>query len=380
MPTLEELRDRLDALDRTVVETVAERQRVIDAVRALKASDPQLQLRDPPREEAMLARLSAQAEQLGLNGGFVRRLYREILDFSLRSQQHHVLDQWNPVLRKGELVVAFQGVPGAYSQMAAEQHFAAFHGKLITTGHESFFAMLEAVARGAADFGMLPVENTTAGSVNEAYDLLAQTSLSVVGEEALRVQHCLVGLPGVQLDQIRRVFSHPQALAQSSTFLSGLRDCAVQAWSDTAGSVQKVRDEGVASHAAVASERAAGLYGLSILARNIENQRDNFTRFMVVSRNPLRLDERIACKTSLIFSTRHERGALVQCLLVLSDAGLNLTKLESRPRPSSPFEYLFYVDFDGNLESEPVQAALAAMQRHTNYFKVLGCYPARAIA
>ena len=377
MPTLEELRERLDALDRSLVETVAERQRVIDAVRALKASDPQLLLRDAGREEAMLARLHALAEQLGLSGGFVRRLFREILDYSVRSQQHHVLDQWNPVLRKGELIVAYQGVPGAYSQMAAEQHFAAFTGKLTTQGHESFFALLEAVSRGAADFGMLPVENTTAGSVAEAYELLTQTSLCVVGEEALRVEHCLVGLPGATLDQIRRVFSHPQALAQSSTFLSGMRDCAVQAWSDTAGSVEKVKAEGIASHAAVASERAAGLYGLSILARNIQNQRDNYTRMMVVSRQPLRLDERIACKTSLIFSTRHERGALVKCLQVLSDAGLNLTKLESRPRPSSPFEYLFYVDFEGNVESEKVQAALAGMQEHTNYFRVLGCYPAR---
>jgi chorismate mutase/prephenate dehydratase len=379
MPTLEELRDRLDALDRTVVETVAERQRVIDAVRALKATDPQLQLRDAAREEAMLARLSALAEQLGLSGGFVRRLFREILDFSQRSQQHHVLDQWNPVLRKGELIVAFQGVPGAYSQMAAEQHFAPFGGKLVTTGYESFFAMLEAVASGAADFGMLPVENTTAGSVNEAYDLLAQTSVSVVGEELLRVQHCLVGLPGAEIDRIKRVFSHPQALSQSSTFLSGLRDCAVQAWSDTAGSVQKVKEDGLQGQAAVASERAAGLYGLAILARNIENQRDNFTRFMVVSRNPLRLDERIACKTSLIFSTRHEQGALVKCLQRLSEANLNLTKLESRPRPGSTFEYLFYVDFEGSLETELVQAALTAMQQHTNYFKILGCYPARAV-
>ncbi len=380
MATLDELRDRLDALDRTVVETIAERQRVIDAVRALKAGDPQLQLRDAQREEAMLARLSTLAVQLGLSGGFVRRLYREILDYSVRSQQHHVLDQWNPVLRKNELIVAYQGVPGAYSQMAAEQHFGAFAGTLTTAGYESFFALLDAVSRGAADFGMLPVENTTAGSVAEAYELLTQTSLSVVGEEALRVEHCLVGLPGATVDQIRRVFSHPQALAQSSTFLSGLRDCAVQAAADTAGSVQKVKDDAVPSQAAVASERAAGLYGLAILARNIENQRENFTRFMVVSRAPLRLDERIACKTSLIFSTRHERGALVKCLQVLSDAGLNLTKLESRPRPSSPFEYLFYVDFEGNLESEPVQAAVAAMQQYTNYFRVLGCYPARALA
>jgi chorismate mutase/prephenate dehydratase len=175
------------------------------------------------------------------------------------------------------------------------------------------------------------------------------------------------------------VYSHPQALAQSSIFLAGLHDCYVQAFTDTAMSVQKVRDEQDPRQAAVASERAAILYGLKILARNIENQRDNYTRFMVVAREPLQLDERMPCKTSLIFSTRHEQGALVRCLNVLADAGLNLTKLESRPRPSSPFEYVFYVDFEGNLETAPVQAALAAMRDHVSSLKVLGCYPARAL-
>ena len=210
---------------------------------------------------------------------------------------------------------------------------------------------------------MLPVENTTAGSINEAYDLLAQTSLSVVGEEVLRVEHCLVGLQDATLDDIRRVYSHPQALAQCSNFLSGLHDCAVQAFTDTAMSVQKVRDEKDVHQAAVASERAAALYGLKVLARNVENQKGNFTRFMVVARAPLALDERIACKTSLIFSTRHEQGALVRCLNVIADCGLNLTKLESRPRPNSPFEYLFYVDFEGSLQSEAVQQALEAHAR-----------------
>jgi chorismate mutase/prephenate dehydratase len=231
------------------------------------------------------------------------------------------------------------------------------------------------VASGAADYGMLPVENTTAGSINEAYDLLAQTSLTVVGEEVLRVEHCLVGMPDATLEDIRRVFSHPQALAQCSNFLSGLHDCAVQAFTDTAMSVQKVRDEADVHQAAVASERAATLYGLKILARNVENQKGNFTRFMVVARSPLALDERIVCKTSLIFSTRHEQGALVRCLNVIADCGLNLTKLESRPRPNSPFEYLFYVDFEGSLQSEAVQQALEGMQAHTNYLKVLGSYP-----
>jgi chorismate mutase/prephenate dehydratase len=372
---LERIRAQIDALDRSIVDALAERKRNVQALSQLKIGAAQA-LRDSAREEDVLARLSAYAQQHGLSAYFVRALYREIFDFSLRLQQQHVIDQRNPTARaQRKAVVSFQGAEGAYSQIAAERHFAAWDGEIECRGHDSFLALLQAVSSGAADYGMLPVENTTAGSINEAYDLLAQTNLAVVGEEVLRVEHCLVGLPGAAIDGIRRVYSHPQALAQCSLFLSGLDRCAVQSFTDTAMSVKKVRDEADASQAAVASERAAGLYGLQVLARNIENQKDNYTRFMVVARAPLRLDESIACKTSLIFATRHEQGALVRCLNVLADQNLNLTKLESRPRPNSPFEYLFYVDFEGNLESEAVRGALEAMRAHTSYLKVLGCYP-----
>ncbi|MFI5306583.1 MAG: prephenate dehydratase [Polyangiales bacterium] len=375
---LQRLRDELDAIDDRIVDEIAQRQRVISGLAAAKA-DAAAPLYDPAREEAHLAHLSALAQKRGLSGYLVRRVFRELFEHALRSQQHHVLDQQNAQRKQAKrAVVAFQGADGAYSQIAAEQHFGGWQGEIETRGCDSFLAMLEAVAHGDADYGMLPVENTTAGSINEAYDLLAQTTLSVVGEEVLRVEHCLVGLPGSKLEQIRRVYSHPQALAQCSTFLAGLRDCAVLAFTDTAMSVKKVRDEGDESQAAIASERAAKLYGLEVVARNVESQKDNFTRFMVVARSPLQLDERIPCKTSLIFSTRHEQGALVRCLNVLADRGLNLTKLESRPRLQSPFEYIFYVDFEGNLESEPVKQALAAMRAHTSFLKVLGSYPSRA--
>ncbi len=371
---VDEIRKRIDALDRTLVEALADRQRVVAELTELKVEST-LELRDPGRESELLKRVGALGESLGLSGYFVRALFREVLDQSVRTQQQRLLALQNPETHGTRApVVSFQGADGAYSQIAAEQHFSA-NRAIETRGYHSFLAALEAVSAGAADYGMLPVENTTAGSINEAYDLLAQTELCVVGEEVLRVEHCLVGLPTTEIEQIRRVYSHPQALAQSSIFLSGLRDCAVQAFTDTAMSVQKVRDEGDEAQAAVASERAATLYGLKVLARNIENQKGNYTRFMVVARTPLRLDPRIACKTSLIFSTRHEQGALVRCLSVLAERGLNLTKLESRPRLNSPFEYLFYIDFEGNLETETVQEALDRLKPHTNYFKLLGCYP-----
>lgn len=278
------------------------------------------------------------------------------------------------------LRVAYQGTDGAYSQIAAEQHFALRASELVTRGYDSFAALLEAVARGDAEYAMQPIENTTAGSINEAYDLLAAMSLHIVGEEVLRVEHCLVGLPGAGTAQIRRVYSHPQALAQCSVFLGGLRDCAIVAFTDTAMSVTKIRDERDPAQAAVASERAARLYGLSVLERGINNQVNNFTRFVVVAREPVSYPLELSCKTSLIFTTRHERGALVRCLSILADHGLNLTKIESRPRPDTPWEYLFYVDIEGNSADPSVHDALARVEEHSSFFKNLGSYPMRTLA
>ncbi len=273
--------------------------------------------------------------------------------------------------------VGYQGTDGAYSQIAAEQHFAALGKSVATRGYESFAELLRAVASCDVTYAMQPIENTTAGSINEAYDLLAKMDLHLIGEEVLRVQHCLIGLPGSTLGRIRRVFSHPQALAQCSDFLSSLPDCTVQAFTDTAMAVTKIRDEAEASQAAVASERAAQLYGLSVLQRGIANQEFNFTRFVVVARAPVSYGRGEPCKTSLLFTTRHERGALVRCLNILADADLNLTKLESRPRPATPWEYLFYVDFEGNAADPKVRAALSGVEAQTTFFKMLGSYPIR---
>jgi chorismate mutase/prephenate dehydratase len=184
------------------------------------------------------------------------------------------------------LLVGYQGTDGAYSQIAAERHWSARATELVCRGYDSFSALLSAVIAEEIDFAMQPIENTTAGSINEAYDLLAHMDLHLVGEEVLRVEHCLLALPGTQVAQLRRVYSHPQALLQCSEFLASLRECQVLAFTDTAMAVKKVRDERDAAQAAVASERAGGLYGLEVLARDIANQRNNFTRFVVVAKAP----------------------------------------------------------------------------------------------
>lgn len=278
------------------------------------------------------------------------------------------------------VVVGYQGTDGAYSKIAAERYFAGRVEELECVGFHSFTELLHAVLAAQVDFAMQPIENTTAGSINEAYDLLARLDLHLVGEEVLKIEHCLAALPGTRLDDIRHVYSHPQALLQSSLFLDQLKDAAVHAYTDTAMAMKKVRDEGRRDQAAVAGEHAAALYGLEVLARDIANQSNNYTRFVVASKQPAEFALAIACKTSLILTTRHEKGALVRCLSVLADHGLSLTKIESRPRPNTPWEYIFYIDFEGNLSDPNVAKAVEAMRGHTLSLRVLGSYPSRTRA
>jgi len=374
---LDSLRAALDRLDDGIVAALAERQRLVDSVAGEKLRQPG-GLQDPRREQEIMARLSRQATAGGLDERFVTRLFREILSHSVRRQQEHLLDAQSPARRAAKaVVVGFQGIEGGYSYSAARQHFAARAVAVRYQGYDSFRALLEAVRDGGLDCAVLPIENTTAGSINEAYDLLACMNLALVGEEVLKVEHCLVAIEPLALNLVRRIYSHPQALQQCSVFLASLVDCEVHACANTALAARRLQDERDVSAAAIASEEAARLYGLTVLRRDIADQRENYTRFVVVAREPVRYDPRIPCKTSIIFTTRHERGALAACLNVLAEQGLSLSKLESRPRPNTPWEYLFYADFDGNVAEEPAAQALRQLAARANYLKVLGSYPAR---
>jgi len=376
---LDDVRAQVDEVDQRIVTALVERERLVMEVARRKAQKGDGKVRDPVREEALLARLSNQGQGAGLDGFYVTRVFRELIDHSVRLQQEFLAKHQNPERVSAELVVAYQGVDGAYSHLAAMRHFGPRGGEAVFRGYPSFRAMMEAVRDGQAHYGVLPIENTTAGSINDAYDLLAQMDLSVVGEEIQKVEHCLVALEAVPVSRIRRVFSHPQALAQCSNFLSSLTDCHVEAYTDTALSVQRVGREQDLSQAAIASEEAARRYGLVIIKRDIANQKENFTRMMVVAAKPEKVDARVAAKTSLILATKHEQGALLSCLDSLASRGLNLTKIESRPRPHTPWEYLFYLDFEGNIEDPAVAEALEELREKTSYLRLLGCYPGRTM-
>ncbi|HEX6245719.1 MAG TPA: prephenate dehydratase, partial [Polyangiales bacterium] len=375
---LDDLRAQLDQVDHQILHALRDRDQLVMEVARRKAQKGDGRVRDALREEAMLTRLSADAQAAGLDGFYVTRVFRELLDHSVRLQQEFLARQQDPErAARAELVVAYQGVEGAYSHLAAMRHFGPRGANVSFRGYPTFRAMMEAVRDGQAHYGVQPIENTTAGSINDAYDLLAQMDLSVVGEEVQKVEHCLVALEMLPLSRIRRVFSHPQALAQCSNFLATLSDCHVEAYLDTAMSVRRVGEEQDLSQAAIASEDAARRYGLTVIKRDIANQKENYTRMVIVAARPEKVDPRVASKTSLIFATKHEQGALLGCLNALAKRGLSLTKLESRPRPNTPWEYLFYVDFEGSVDQSEVVEALTELRTQTSFLRVLGSYPAR---
>jgi chorismate mutase/prephenate dehydratase len=369
--SLADLRQSLDDMDKVILNALGERARLSRDIIEVKA-EAESPVRDDDREAALLQHRSSYGERLGLDPAFVRRVYREILEDSVRRQQ-----DWlhQPAGDERPLIVGFQGTEGAYGHQAARQHFGVTRRPVTLKAYRSFRETLEAVQEGHVERAVLPIENSTAGSVYEVYDLLFRMNLSIVGEEILEIQHCLLGLPGATVEGLRRVHSHPQALAQCSEYLAELRQVEPEASANTALAAARVAELGDVRHGAIASEDAGERFGLTVLKRGIANQAVNLTRFVVVSAAPLECDPLVEAKVSLVFGTRHERGALVRCLNVLADEALNLTKLESRPRPGVAWEYVFYVDVEGHLAEPRMQSALAGLAVTTQSVRVLGCYP-----
>jgi prephenate dehydratase len=266
--------------------------------------------------------------------------------------------------------IAFQGEHGAYSEQAIRE---ALPENYETVPCVSFDQVFTNVAEGDCERGFIPVENSVAGSIHRNYDLLMQHDLYVIGEHITSVSHCLIGLPGSEIEQIKKVVSHPQALAQCEKTLRGMQGVATKPVYDTAGSVKIVQQMGDPTVAAIASRLAAELYGMQILAEKIEDNPANFTRFQVIARQPVVVTEN--AKTSIVFALINEPAALFRAMSVFALRGIDLTKIESRPLVGKPWEYLFYIDFSGSQAEGKVQKALSNLEEYATFFRVLGSYP-----
>lgn len=274
------------------------------------------------------------------------------------------------MMNKKQMIIAFQGEHGAYSEQAVREYFGA---EPDTLPCRSFLEIFRALQEGRATHGMLPVENSLAGTVIPAYDLLVDHDFHVQAEVIVRVEHCLMAAPGTALQDIKRAKSHYQALDQCERTLRRMSIEPVIHY-DTAGAARDLAADPDPQTAVIASELAAQTYGLEILIKNLEDLDFNYTRFFVLGTAvPPRQDP---SKTSIIFTTRHKPGALFEVLSELAERGINLTKIESRPRRNRPWHYLFYLDFAGHEDDPQVQEALLGILKRSSFLKVLGSYPA----
>ena len=368
---LSEVRKEIDAIDSQLLSLFKQRMNCARQVAEIKA-EKGLPILNPGREEEILNRRASEAGELGDSA---RVLFSTLMELS-RSLQHQLLQTENPLaqlLDSAETVlpstgrIACQGIADAYSHKAAVRCFPGCQPEFFAKWEDVFHAL----ESGRADFGVLPVENSSAGAVSEVYDLILKYRYYIVGAVELTVNHCLAAKPGTAREEIRRVVSHPQALAQCEKFLKENGYQSVSC-SNTAVAAQHVAEEPERDCAALCSETAAEHAGLVVLQHAVQDCTANCTRFVVVSRR-LILPEN-GDKISLCFSLPHVTGSLYRVLARFAAMGLNLTKIESRPIAGKAFEYLFYLDFTGSVHSESTRRLLGSLSKELPGFSFLGNY------
>ncbi|KAF0152933.1 MAG: phospho-2-dehydro-3-deoxyheptonate aldolase [Ignavibacteria bacterium] len=372
------LRESINKVDESLIKLLSKRRELSKSVILAKESSRSA-IRDQKRESDLLNRLIKLGKKEGLDSHFLTNVFYEIIEDSVRLQQNYIQNKINKSEKRSSISISFQGIEGSYSYLAAQKYFSHSNYSLNFHFKKLFSEVVEAAEKGEADYAILPIENTTSGGINEVYDLLLHTTLSIVGEEKFQVKHCLVAIEDIPLNKIKKVYAHHQAAAQCSKFLETIPKAAIEYFADTAMSVQRVAEEGNQHFAAIASEEAAKLYGLKILKIDIANQAENFTRFLIATRKPQKVDTRIPCKTSIVMATSHTPGSLVDALGVFRKYQVNLLKLESRPIIGNPWEEMFYLDFEGNIFDEQIQKVLEELGHYTRFMKVLGSYPSQEL-
>ena len=351
--SLEDLRKRIDKTDTGIVKLIGERIRIAREIGGEKKREGK-QINDRAREERVSEHIKRIARSENMDQEVIESIYQQIMTACRRTQG---------------IEVAFPGEPGAYSEEAALKFFGPL---AMTKPQESLEDAFRAVEQDEVQFGIAPIENSLEGTIGRSYDLLLASSLKVCGELELRVTHCLVANPETRLDAIKKVYSHPQALGQCRTFLKQL-GCRLVPTSDTAISVKMLKEKGLTDAGAIASARAAEIYQMKILAREIEDNPSNFTRFFILAKEdcpPSGND-----KTSIVFSVRHRPMALYDLLSKFASNGVNLTKIESRPTRQKAWEYNFYLDFEGHREDKAPRGVLASLEETALFLRVLGSYP-----
>lgn len=373
---LQAIREDIDEIDRRIVDLFEERMKLCENVAEYKIANNKKVL-DKERELEKINTIRSLAHN-SFNKHGVGELFTQIMSIS-RKMQYRILSSHGihnepgfskvDAIHKDNVTVVYQGVPGAYSNQAMQDYF----GKDVDHMNVATFRdAMEYISCNKADYAVLPIENSTAGIVNDTYDLLLEYDNYIVDQTDVKVEHALLGLPQAELTDIDVVYSHPQGLMQCSRFLDEHKEWKRIAQANTAGSAKKVIEDGSIHQAAIASEGAAEIYGLKILKRNINDNDKNTTRFIIIGNKKIYRSD--AGRICICFELPHESGSLYNMLSNFIFNGLNMTKIESRPIADKSWEYRFYVEFEGRLDDVAVQNALRGISEEANFMKIIGNY------
>jgi len=371
---LNKIREKITKLDNSLLELFAQRRALTLNVAKSKAHLIR-PVRDQQREQELLIRLITQGKKLGLDAHYVTSIFQSIIEDSVLNQQAYLQTLANPDIQVPTVSVAFLGDKGSYSYLASHRYFSRRAETIIESGCHSFSEIMQQVEAGHVDYGVLPIENTSSGSINEVYDVLQHTNLSIVGEITQPIEHCLLTAVNTRLDKITTIYAHGQPFTQCSHFLNKQKNIRIEYCESTAEAMAKVYELQDETVAVIGSEEGGHLYKLHALEVSIANQRENHSRFILVARKAVDVAEQIPAKTTIILSTGQKAGALVECLIVLKNKGINMCKLESRPIQGRSWEEMFYIDVEANLKNMALQEAIIEITELTNFIKVLGCYP-----
>lgn len=376
MRDLSELREQIDVIDSQMVELYQNRMEIAAKVAEYKIETGK-KVFDKEREESKLKKLTAMAAT-PFNRHGIRELFEQIMAVSRKRQyqlmtEHGIYEK--PDFREVESLdyrnarIVFQGTEGAYTQLALKEYF----GEDADSYHvDTWRDAMEAIRRGEADYAVFPIENSSAGIVSENYDLMVEYNNCIVGEQIIRIDHALLGLPDAALEDITDVYSHPQALMQCNKYLESHREWERHSLKNTAMAARKVKEDAKKHKAAIASTLTADIYGLKVLEECIQDNQTNATRFIIVTGK--RIFTKEASKISVCFEVPHESGSLYHMLSHFIYNGINMNHIESRPVQGKNWEYRFFVDFDGNLNDAAVQNALRGLQEESICLKILGNY------
>ena len=371
------LREKINQLDQKLIEILAERRQVSTEVIHAKIA-ANIPLRDLARERSLIKALIEQGKQYNLDDILIKRLYQIIIEDSVLLQQKLLQEKLN----QGAISsanIAFLGPKGSYSHSATRRYASTHFDQLTESSCSTFKDVFEKVESKIVDYGILPIENSSSGSINEVYDLLQKTNLHIIGELSLPIDHCVLAIPSAKLEQIDTIYSHPQPFQQCSNFLENYPHWKIVYCDSTSSAMETVAKLNQPNIAAMGNKDGGELYGLQVLEHNFANQKENITRFIVLARDPIEVSEQIPAKTTILMKTGQQAGALVDALSVLRNHNIVMTKLESRPIHGTPWEEMFYIDLQGNVHDYEMQVALKELAAITLYTKVLGCYPSDSI-